>query len=327
MNREAIFMTLAVIVGFGIGGCTTTSEQTGSSEQQQAQPGLHSATAQQQLDSEQRLQRQNMEERRRLEGSSVREHSSTEVPSYSENQPIGGQQQAGGADFPQPAFPFVKGQLVQIEGEYYIVRDAEGKDVRVHVDKRTRMDENLRIGDTVEVQRTLPGHAIAMRRAQEPLTPGASSASSGIGAGSNDRLMKDSQVTLGGAKQVVRGEVLRIDGDKYLIRDGHGNEVRLAVNQNTRMSCGSDKGSVSGLLPVPSASDRPDASGHPQDLSRTAEQQGSEVGPGTRRAGNETLTMGQCFNPGELIEAEISDMGVATFIKQAGRRQPGQALP
>jgi len=320
MNRQVLLMSLAVLTSFA-GGCATQSEQTASSEQQ---PGLRSEKLQEQRDSEQRLRQQNLEERRRLEGSSTREHSSTETPPYSENQPIGGQKQAGAADFPQPAFPFVKGELVQIEGEYYILRDAEGKNVRVHVDKRTQMDQNLRIGDTVEVQRTLPGHALFMRRASEPLTPAASSASSGVGGGSSDRLLKDSQVTLGGAKQVVRGEVLQIDGDKYLIRDGHGNEVRLAVNQNTRMSCGGDMGT---LLPVPSASDKPDTSGQPQDLSRTAEQQGSEVGPGTRRTGPDARAAGQCFRQGEMIEAEISDMGVATFVKQAGRRQPGQALP
>jgi len=319
MNRQAIYMTLAVMMSFGIGGCTTTSEQTASSQQE---PGLRSETSQQQRESEQRLQQQNIEERRRLEGSSLKEHSAAGIPPYSENQPIGGQQQAGAGDFPQPAFPFVKGELVQIEGEYYVVRDAEGKNVRVHVDKRTQMAEQFRIGDTIEVQRTLPGHAVSMRRA-EPLAGGGSSASSGMGAGSSDRLVGDSQVTLGGAKQVVRGEVLQIDGDRYLIRDGHGNEVRLAVNQNTRMSCSGNTGS---LLPVPSASDKPNTGGQLQDLSRTAEQQGSEVGPGTR-SGSDTRAAAQCFRPGELIEAEISDMGVATFVKQAGRRQPGQALP
>ncbi len=319
MNRQALFMTLAVLTSFA-GGCATQTEQTASSESS----GLRSERQQELRESEQRLQRQNLEERRRLEGSSTKQHSSTEIPPYSENQPIGGQQQAGAADFPQPAFPFVKGELVQIEGEYYVLRDAEGKNVRVHVDKRTQMDEKLRIGDTVEVQRTLPGHAIFMRRASEPMASGGSSASSGIGSGSGDRLVKDSQVTLGGAKQVVRGEVLQIDGDNYLVRDGHGNEVRLAVNQNTRISCGGDMGLSS--LPAPSASDKPGTSGQPQDLSRTAEQQGSEVGPGTR-PGSDTRAAGQCFKPGELIEAEISDMGVATFVKQAGRRQPGQALP
>ena len=249
-----------------------------------------------------------------------------EIPPYTENQPIGGQQGASPADFPQPAFPFVKGELMQIEGEFYTLRDAEGKEVRVHVDKGTNMDKGLRIGDVIEVQRTLPGHAISIKRASGPLAKPPSSASSGMGLGASEGVIKDAQVTMGGAKQAVRGEVLQIDGDKYVIKDGHGNEIRLVVNQNTRMSCGAGM-TGSGLLPAPSASDKPDAKGQPQDLSSTDKQQGSDVGPGTRpSSGN--LEAGLCqFKKGELIEAEVSDMGVATFVKQAGRRQPGQPLP
>jgi hypothetical protein len=323
MNRQAMMMAFSIMLSFAMGGCSTTADQTASSGEG-GRPGLRSETPQEQRDSQERLQRQNMEERRRLEGTTRREPGSAEVPPYTENQPIGGQQRAGAADFPQPAFPFVKGVLMQIEGDYYILQDAEGKNVRVHVDKSTKMDGAFRIGDVVEVQRTLPGHAIAIRPASSPLNVGPSSASSGMG--SSDRLITDPQVTLGGAKQTVRGEVLKIDGDKYFVRDGHGNEVRLAVNQNTRILCGADQGSVSSLMPAPSASDKPDAKG-PQDLSLTAEQPGSEVGPGTRAAASSGQSAPCRFNKGELIEAEVSDMGVATFIKAAGRRQPGQALP
>ena len=326
MNRQrAIMMALGVMLSFGMGSCAS-SDQIASSEG--GQPGLRSETAQEQQERQQGLQRQNIEERNRLEASALKERSGMEIPPYTENQPIGGQQGAGPADFPQPAFPFVKGELVQIEGEFYILRDAEGKEVRVHVDKGTNMDRSLRIGDIVEVQRTLPGHAISMKRASGPLVKPPSSASSGMGLGASEGVIKDSQVTMGGAKQAVRGEVLQIDGDKYLIKDGHGNEIRLVVNQNTRMFCGPDKGSISSLLPAPSASDKPDTKGQPQDLARTAEQQGSEVGPGTRSSAGNVEAAAQCrFKKGELIEAEVSDMGVATFMKQAGRRQPGQPLP
>jgi hypothetical protein len=323
MNRHAMMMALGVMMSFAMAGCTTTQDGTASSD---TKSGMRSETVQERRDSQEQLQRQNIEEQKRLEAATRRERTPGDVPPYAENQPIGGQKQAGAADFPQPAFPFVKGQLIQIEGEYYILQDAEGKNVRVHVDKSTSLDSPFRLGDIVEAHRTLQGHAISMRHGSGPLSSGPSSASSGMGPGSSDRLIKDEQVTLGGAKQAVRGEVLRIEGDKYWVRDGHGNEVRLAVNQNTRIFCGADKG-VSELLPAPAASDKSDAKG-PQDLSATAEQQGSQVGPGTRSSAGAAEGGRPCnFNKGELIEAEVSDMGVATFIKPAGRRQPGQALP
>jgi hypothetical protein len=287
-------------------------------------PGIKSESAQEQQDKQRRIDQQNLGEKQRLQPQSMKE--GVETPLYKENQPIGGQKQAGPADFPQPAFPWVKGELMQIDGQYYVIKDAEGKEVRVHVDKGTKMDGTFNVGDIVEVNRTLPGHALEVRKASSPMKTPESSASSGTGKGSSERIVKDEQVTLSGAKQAVRGEILKVEGENYVIKDGHGNEVRLAVNQNTRIFCGSQTGSS--LLPAPSASDKPGAQGQLQDLSRTNEQQGSEVGPGTKGTASNKQASSECkFKPGEMIEAEISDMGAATFIKQAGRAQPGQPLP
>jgi len=288
---------------------------------------IKSETSQDQQDKQRQMQEQNLQERQRLQPQSMKEGGEA-LPK--ENPSIGGQKQAGPADFPQPAFPWVKGELMQIEGDFYVLKDAEGKEVRVHVDKGTKMQGAFTVGDTLEVKRTLPGHALEIRKSASALSAPASSASSGTGAGSSERIVKDEQVTLGGAKQAVRGEVLRIEGENnYVIKDGHGNEVRLAVNQNTRMLCGSEM-TGSSLLPAPSASDKPGAKGQPQDLARTAEQQGSEVGPGTKpgKDKDKSAAASECaFKKGDMIEAEISDMGAATFIKQAGRAQPGQPLP
>ena len=286
---------------------------------------IKSESSQQQQDKQRQMQDQNLQERQRLQPQSMKE--GAEAQPLKENPPIGGQKQAGPADFPQPAFPWVKGELMQIEGQFYILKDAEGKEVRVHVDKGTKMQGAFAVGDIIEVNRTLPGHAVEIRKSASALSTPSSSASAGAGPGSSERIVKDEQVSLGGAKHAVRGEVLRIEGENnYVIKDGHGNEIRLAVNQNTRMSCGSEM-TGSSLLPAPSASDKPGAKGQPQDLAKTAEQQGSEVGPGTKGAQQQAAT-NQCkFKPGEIIEAEISDMGAATFIKQAGRAQPGQPLP
>jgi len=109
-----------------------------------------------------------------------------------------------------------------------------------------------------------------------------------------------------------------------VIKDHHGSEYRVVINQNTRMWCGPGAGSFSGLLPDPTASDKPGAKG-PQDLSGTADQKGSDVGPGTKSSS--TMGSNCVFKAGDTVEAEISDMGAATFIKMAGRAQPGQPLP
>ncbi len=279
----------------------------------------------------QELARKNLEEQQRLQDPR-RDHRSTMYPPDFSPE-LGGQQQAGPGDFPKPAFPLVTGELMTIEGDFYMVQDLEGKQVRLHVDKNTRMDCGpeftgtctFSIGDKIEARRIAPtdDHASAMRKLSPSEIAAMASVVSPVGAGSSGRI-KDELVTLGGAKQAIRGEVLKVEGSHYVVKDHHGNEVRFMVNQNTRMWCGPEAGSSSDLLPAPSASDKPGAKGQPQDQSGTAEQKGSQVGPGTKPSGT---SAGCVFNKGEQIEAEISDMGAATFIKMAGRPQPGQPLP
>jgi hypothetical protein len=322
MKNHLGMMALIVMLSAALTACAGYGDRTAATEEEN-KPGLQPMTAQEKKVSQEQLDRRNLEERQRLAAPSRMEK--VEVPPYTENKPIGGQAEAGSTDFPQPAFPFVKGELVQIEGEFYTVRDAEGKEVRVHVDKRTNLESAFHVGDKVEVHRTLQGHALSVKKASTPMMGAASSSSSGAGASSGQKIVGTEQVTLGGARQAVRGDVLRIDGEKYVIRDGHGNEVRMTVNQNTRMFC--PGGSVASLMPDPSASDKPGLTGQPQDLSLTAEQKGSEVGPGTKKAAGEGMSTGCGFSVGDKVEAEISDMGVATFIKPAGRPQPGQPLP
>lgn len=313
--------TIAVLLNFGSvpAGAESGSPALLAADQGSMQP----ETSQEQQQKKQKMDQQNLQEKQRRQAPDR----SSEDPAYKENQPIGGQKEAGPADFPQPAFPWVKGQLMQIEGEFYVLKDAEGKDVRIHVDKGTKMAGSFQVGDILEAKRTLQGHALEIKKAAGPLATSPSSASSGAGPGSSERIMKDEQVSLSGAKQAVRGEVLKMEGNNYVIKDGHGNEVRLMVNQNTRMFCGPEK-TGAGLLPAPSASDKPDLKGQPQDLGKTAEQPGSEVGPGTKPSKDKSAAASECaFKQGDMIEAEISDMGAATFIKQAGRAQPGQPLP
>jgi len=249
---------------------------------------------------------------------------------------IGGEKQAGPGDFPKPAFPLVKGELMQIEGEFYTVQDIEGKQVRLHVDKNTKMDCGpdfkgtctFSIGDKIAARRlsvTDPKqHASEIRKLSPSEIKELASAITPVNPAIGGRV-RDEGVTLGGAKQVVKGEVVKVEGKEYVIRDHHGSEVRVVINQNTRMWCGPESGSMSGLLPDPSASDKPDAKGQPQDQAGTAEQKESQVGPGTKSSAGASADC--VFKAGDKVEAEISDMGAATFIKLAGRTQPGQPLP
>lgn len=91
------------------------------------------------------------------------------------------------------------------------------------------------------------------------------------------------QVTLGGAKYFVKGKVTKIQGNTYWIETPSGDIQRVEVNENTHMVC-------------PSRDDQTDVQ--------------NPTGAGFR--------IGDCpFRTGETVKAEVSDIGTATFIREA----------
>lgn len=57
----------------------------------------------------------------------------------------------------------VKGDLLRVDGEQYIVRDSDGKEVRLHVDQTTKMDKVIP-GDKVKAYITDQGHVTTLQR-------------------------------------------------------------------------------------------------------------------------------------------------------------------
>lgn len=54
----------------------------------------------------------------------------------------------------------VKGEILQIEGPYYKVKDRSGSEIRLHVDKNTTMmDGGVQVGDHIVADVTPQGHA------------------------------------------------------------------------------------------------------------------------------------------------------------------------
>jgi len=117
-----------------------------------------------------------------------------------------------------PGSQSVKGDLLKIEGEFYTLHDTAGHDVRVHVDQTTKRDGDFKTGDKVEVQVTDKGHAFSLKHAN--------AASAGLPASGS---------------QMVKGDLLKIEGDSYVVHDLKGKEVRLHVDQTTKLEGGSFK--------------------------------------------------------------------------------------
>lgn len=56
----------------------------------------------------------------------------------------------------------VKGDVLMTEGEFYIVKDITGHEVRLHVNKETKMDGKVKAGDKIEARVTPEGHATSI---------------------------------------------------------------------------------------------------------------------------------------------------------------------
>ncbi|MEO8338138.1 MAG: hypothetical protein ABI604_00295 [Nitrospirota bacterium] len=57
----------------------------------------------------------------------------------------------------------IKGTLMQMDGEYYSIKDTDGKESKIHIDKSTKLDKVV-VGDKVKAYITDRGHATTLQR-------------------------------------------------------------------------------------------------------------------------------------------------------------------
>jgi hypothetical protein len=57
----------------------------------------------------------------------------------------------------------IKGTLMNIEGEYYFIKDDNGKERKIHVDRSTKLDKVMP-GDMVKAYVTDQGHTTTLQR-------------------------------------------------------------------------------------------------------------------------------------------------------------------
>jgi uncharacterized protein YdeI (BOF family) len=69
-------------------------------------------------------------------------------------------------DMAAPSTQTVKGDLLKIDGEFYVVKDMSGKEIRLHVDKTSQLDGTFKAGDKIEAQATEKNHASSIQLVQ-----------------------------------------------------------------------------------------------------------------------------------------------------------------
>lgn len=108
----------------------------------------------------------------------------------------------------------VEGRLVKIEGRYYVIKDAQGKELYLLISQDTELAGTFKIGDLIEVWTSPIEHAIAIR-ASHP---------------------DQEALAIEIATHTLRGKLIAIEGKYYVLIGADGKEIRLMVNQETELS-------------------------------------------------------------------------------------------
>jgi len=107
----------------------------------------------------------------------------------------------------------IEGQVMKIDGSTYTVRDSAGRELRVHVDQHSQTDSTIKVGDRVKAR---------------------------IGHVPSDVYARSFQKSSGNESEAVlsptiEGELLKREGDAFIIKDLTGQEVRLHVDKATKL--------------------------------------------------------------------------------------------
>jgi hypothetical protein len=125
----------------------------------------------------------------------------------------------------------------------------------------------------------------------------------------------NAQVTIGGARSVVSGEIRKIEGEYYFIKDDEtgSDEVRLLVNKDANLDCSAAPITTAGAIAPSAGKDRQSGKQQTPEARDWQKEEGQKqdqtaIGSGFR--------IGACsFKPGDRIKAEVDDMGRVTTLK------------
>ena len=128
---------------------------------------------------------------------------------------------------------------------------------------------------------------------------------------------QNATVTLGGAKYVVEGEILDIDGSRYFIKDDDtGEEVAVIVNRDSRVICPPSPGG--GVITKQDVEDRGQTE---QQKSQGQRQDETAIGGGYHIGATANCN----FAKGDRVKAEISDVGTVTTVRMLTPHQSSTA--
>lgn len=113
---------------------------------------------------------------------------------------------------PQTWMGTVRGEVTRIDGEIFVIQDSLGRNVRLHVADPAMRDDGIKIGDEIVARIVHKGKENYVKSFRKILT---------------------TSVTGSAHSGFIEGEVLKIDGEAYIVKDITGREVQLKVDAKT----------------------------------------------------------------------------------------------
>ena len=108
----------------------------------------------------------------------------------------------------------IEGRLVKIEGRYYVIKDARGKEIFLLISPDTELSGTFNVGDWIDVWTSPIEHAIAIRAS----------------------ILDQEARAIETATHTLRGKLIAIEGNYYVMIGTDGKEIRLLVNQDTELT-------------------------------------------------------------------------------------------
>ena len=115
---------------------------------------------------------------------------------------------------PVEASKKIEGQLVEIRGSYYVVKNEEGKEIYLLISQDTNLGDAVTIGDHIAVWTSPIEHAIAIRAS----------------------VLEGERAAVDTATRSIKGELVTIEGKYYVMRDSEGKQIRLLVTEDTELA-------------------------------------------------------------------------------------------
>ena len=137
---------------------------------------------------------------------------------------------------------------------------------------------------------------------------------------------QDAQITLGGARPVVEGPIMKVQGDDYIIRDSSGTEVRVRVNKDTDMDCASGTGQASTMSTGRQADDQREIppTSHMQESTSGGQSSGQQSGRSQEQIGKDIVQkQGQTQQQSSAGGERVADQSGTQSRSATGRASGG----